>query len=201
MKKKFIFWLLALLVIVFGFSLVLFSAFKLGQPSAVFSSAGTGTLELTVTETGEEQAPEEVDYYLAYPGVLPDHPLYWLKMIRDRIWGWLIRDPYQKTEWLLLMADKRVGAAKALVEGGKVQLGLTTASKAEKYLDQAVIKFKSLKNTADNLGGLEEKLVLAIKKHQLVLETLAGRLPVEEQSGLFELASQPERLLKELFVD
>lgn len=90
------------------------------------------------TEEGElVEEQKEVDYFLAYPGVLPDHFLYPIKMIRDRIWLWLTMDPLKKAELLLLFADKRLGAGKVLVEGNKVDLGITTFSKAEKYLQRA----------------------------------------------------------------
>lgn len=200
MKKKLLSLSLAIIAVFFGCSLVLVSAFKLSQPSVVLGLADAGEVqESTAAATDEaEPAVEEVDYYLAYPGILPDHPLYWLKMARDRVWGWLIREPRQKSDWLLLMADKRIGAAQALVEGGKAQLGITTASKAEKYLAQAVAK---LKESDDSEAERTEKLTLAVKKHREVLQNMAGRVSADEQPGLFELAQQSEKLLEGLFVD
>ncbi len=91
-----------------------------------------------VGETASSSAQEnlettpKVDYFLAYPGMLPDHPLYFLKMARDRVWLWLTPDPLKKAELLLLFADKRLGAGKALIEGNKIKLGVTTVTKAEK---------------------------------------------------------------------
>jgi len=117
-------------------------------------------------------ADEEVDYYLPYPGILPDHPLYWLKMVRDRVQLWLTTDQLAKAEKLLLYADKRLGAGWALIEGNKVDLGVTTLTKAEKYLERAVM-------TADKLGDggeeerFKEKLEKAERKHREVLLKLA----------------------------
>jgi hypothetical protein len=132
----------------------------------------------------------KVDYYLPYPGLLPDHPLYWLKMVRDRVQLWLITDSLQRGEKLLLYADKRLGAGWALVEGNKPDLGITTITKAEKYLEQAV-------NLAQNLSEGEKevkfkaKLVKAVKKHEEVLSLIK----VKTEGG--EKASQ---LLEEVEV-
>src|SRR3989304_3402352 len=79
------------------------------------------------------------DYYLPYPGILPDHPLYWLKMVRDRVQLVVTTNNLGKAERLLQYADKRLGAAWALIDGNKKPLGMTTLTKAEKYLGQAVL--------------------------------------------------------------
>jgi len=119
-------------------------------------------------------AAQTVDYYLPYPGLLPDHPLYWLKMVRDRVQLWLITDSLQRAEKLLLYADKRLGAGWALVEGNKPDLGITTITKAEKYLEQAV-------NLAQKLGEAEKevkfktKLAKAVLKHEEVLSLIKGK--------------------------
>jgi len=125
------------------------------------------------TESGQP-----VDYYLSYPGVLPDHPLYWLKMIRDRVRLILTTATLPKAEKLLLYADKRLGAGWALVEGNKIGLGVTTLTKAEKYLEKAV-------NLSLELGEGEketifkERLNKAIRKHNQVLDLLKDKLGMD----------------------
>ena len=127
-------------------------------------------------------AAQTVDYYLPYPGILPDHPLYWLKMVRDRVQLWLTTDSLQRAEKLLLYADKRLGAGWALVEGNKPGLGITTLTKAEKYLEQAV-------NLAQKLGEGEAevkfkaKLAKAIKKHEEVLSLIKGKTETKTEGG------------------
>ncbi len=117
-------------------------------------------------------AAQSVDYYLPYPGILPDHPLYWLKMVRDRVGLMLTTGNTAKAEKLLLYADKRLGAAWALIEGNKVPLGVSTLTKAEKYLEQTV----QLRDSFTD----KDKLDKAIKKH---LEVLAL---VKDKSGSYD---------------
>lgn len=130
---------------------------------------GFGVLGVSVigqTKAQETVVSEEsVDYYLSYPGILPDNPFYWVKMIRDRVQLWLTVKPEQKTEKLLLYADKRLGAGYGLINGGKLDLGVSTLTKAEKYLEQARI-------LVEEIGGedqLKSKVDKATRKHKEVL--------------------------------
>lgn len=127
------------------------------------------------TPTPTPAAAKKVDYFLAYPGILPDHFLYPVKMIRDRIWLWLTVDPLKKAEVMLLFADKRLGAGKALVEGGKADLGMTTLSKAEKYLESAISQEKIARQSGKDTQALLEKLNKASLKHEEVLTELKTR--------------------------
>jgi hypothetical protein len=49
---------------------------------------------------------ENVEYYLPYPGLLPDNPLYYLKAIRENIQKFFISDPLRKAQFDLLQANK-----------------------------------------------------------------------------------------------
>src|SRR3989344_5639251 len=110
---------------------------------------------------------QSVDYYLPYPGILPDHPLYWLKMVRDRVGLVLTTAETAKAEKLLLYADKRLGAAWALIDGNKVPLGVSTLTKGGKYLEQAV-------QLRDHFAD-KNKLDKAVKKHLEVLAILKAK--------------------------
>jgi len=113
---------------------------------------------------GGKVVAQGVDYYLPYPGILPDHPLYWLKMVRDRAGLLVTTGKTAKAEKLLLYADKRLGAAWALIDGNKVPLGVSTLTKGEKYLEQAV-------QLRDSFAD-KNKLDKAVKKHLEVLAIL-----------------------------
>jgi hypothetical protein len=141
------------------------------------------TSEITVIPTPTE-TPAKVDYFLAYPGILPDNFLYPVKMIRDRIWLFLTTDSLKKAETLLLFADKRLGAGKALIEGNKVSPGLTTLSKAEKYLEQALNQEKMAGEEGKDTRAFLEKLSLATRKHQEVLGELREKLGESERPSL-----------------
>ena len=78
---------------------------------------------------------ETIDF--VYPGILPNHPLYWLKMVRDQAKYYLNRDPKKRLELLMTYADKRLVSGIILIAEEEVELGLSTISKGEKYLEKA----------------------------------------------------------------
>ncbi|OGD54297.1 hypothetical protein A3J78_01735 [Candidatus Beckwithbacteria bacterium RBG_13_35_6] len=129
------------------------------------------------SETGELTVSKEVDYYLPYPGILPDHPLYWLKMIRDRVLLMLAREPAAKMDRLLLYADKRLRAAQELVNGNKIQLGITTLTKAEKYLEEVNSQYQKVKADNKDTAEMKDKLQKAVLKHQQVMQQLLEKVP------------------------
>lgn len=120
---------------------------------------------------------KKVEYVLPYPGILPDHLLYPVKMFRDKIMLLLISDKQKKAEVYLLLADKRLGAGKVLIDGGKNKLGVETLSKAEKYLEQAVLESKAFKM---------EKLEGAVQKHLEVLEEIMVKTSATDKQELLK---------------
>ncbi|HUW24687.1 MAG TPA: DUF5667 domain-containing protein [Patescibacteria group bacterium] len=129
----------------------------------------------------------KVNYFLAYPGLLPDSPLYKVKMIRDRIWIWLTNGSVERANLFLLYADKRLGAGKVLIEGNKASLGLSTLLKGEKYLEQAIEEARKAKKDGRELKGLAEKLRNATLKHEEVLLELKERVNDEGKAAFDDL--------------
>lgn len=154
-----------------------------------------GASLISVTSTPTPTVESRVNYYLAYPGILPDHPLYSLKMIRDRISLALTTDEVKKAEKMLLYADKRLGAAKVLIEGNKADLGLTTLTKAEKYLEQAAGQVQNAKKSGKETGTIQESLKTASLKHKEVIEDLVLRVSDPAKTAISETLKYPKQVL------
>jgi hypothetical protein len=147
-----------------------------------------------------EAAQEEVNYFLAYPGILPDHLLYPLKMIRDRIMLFLTTDPLKKAELYLLFADKRLEASRMLIEKGKLDLGLETLTKAEKYLEQAIDQEKVAQQAGKKTEDFLNRLSLATRKHEQVMLSFEEKIstttkPVYEKA--LQYAREGQQRVKE----
>jgi hypothetical protein len=110
-----------------------------------------------------------VQYTLPWTGILPDNPLYFLKALRDNMYGLLITDPLEKSQYDLLMADKRLGAAEILVNEGKVDLAITTLSKSGNYFYLAIQQAAAAKKQGENNDEIVSKLLTASLKHQQVI--------------------------------
>jgi polyhydroxyalkanoate synthesis regulator phasin len=139
------------------------------------------------------QKKEEVDYPLPYPGILPDSPFYWIKMIRDRVQLMVLKSPEKRAEKMVHYADKRLAAAVRLINKGKVQLGVTTASKAEKYLERAVLSFNEVEGKQ-----LQEKMRKAVKKHLQVIISFENKFSSGEIRRMKERVQRLEKRLQQL---
>lgn len=127
----------------------------------------------------------KVIYDLPYPGILQDSPLYFLKAARDKALDIATRDPVKKAELYLLLSDKRINASTFLAKGGKTQLAITTASKAEKY----TLRIPPLLERVKKEGGqYESSFVTRLKtsnaKHKQVITELLREVPLGEQQNL-----------------
>jgi hypothetical protein len=172
------------------------------------SEAGTEAGELRVmTVVGQATASGStatIEYYLPYPGLLPDSPVYKLKAARDRVWLWLTFDPIKKAEKELLYADKRINAAWVLAEGGKLSLGVTTATKAEKYLESSINRTTALAREGKDVKSLLQTQIKAAGKHaevlQIIIEKSAGddRVTLEKTLEMTQtLQKNGEQALRE----
>jgi len=155
--------------LIFAFSVLGASVMK---TSALTSSKNYKIASQESTSSGKTTADSLVqksDYFLAYPGILPDNILYSLKMVRDRIRLFFTVDQQRKVDVLLLYADKRIAAAKALMEKGKVDLALETATKAEKYLERTVNQERIAREGGKDTSRQLDNLLQATFKHEEVL--------------------------------
>jgi hypothetical protein len=137
------------------FLLVLFSLTNLQSVFAQQISTSTAALN--------------VEYTLPWTGILPDNPLYFLKALRDNAYALLITDPLKKSEYDLLMADKRLGAAAILIDEKKVDLAITTLSKSGNYFYLAIQQAANVKKQGKNADEILAKLLTASLKHQQII--------------------------------
>ena len=176
----------SLLLFVFGLIIVSVSIWRSRQPLVSLALEESFSQQEMVVDVSDGTASGQVsedDYSLPYPGMLPDHPLYFLKMVRDRVQLWMTRDALKRAELLLLYADKRIAAALALAEKGKSGLAVSTATKAGKYLERAVnTDLTSVDEVKQN--ELSSKIRKASVKHSKVLDGVSSRVPDELKTSL-----------------
>ncbi len=120
--------------------------------------------ERTTSEKLQESKTPTIDYLLAYQGKInPDSTLWYLKVLRDKVWYTFTFDSVKKSELNLLFADKRLNSSLEMFKNNKPDLGFATLTKAEKYLEMAVPK-----STEDK--EYLKKLALSSLKHREVIE-------------------------------
>lgn len=140
--------------------------------------------------------PAPVKYDLAFPGMLPDHPLYKLKVLRDKVTLFLTRDPMKKAQYHLLLADKRIHMAAMLVDKGKIELAKETALKGENEYTLLVFLFKDVVRKPDkNFYGRLEKASL---KHQEILKQIVSKVDTKDKKDFETVVYFSEKNLDEL---
>jgi len=146
----------------FGFIFVMFLAIT----SPILAQADLYPIPSTI-------APSPIEYALPYPGILSDHPLYFLKVLRDRILLFFTQDQVKKIQYKLLFADKRLVAGQLLFEQGKKDVAIDTITKGEKYLLDSAAEVAEMKRK-DVPPGLTDKIELSAKKHEEVIKALSN---------------------------
>lgn len=138
-----------------------------------------------VAQTNQESVPK-VEYALPYPGLLPDHPLYFTKLIRDGIVLWMTRDPVKRSQVYLLISDKHLNMVKVLLSQNKQNLALLYLKKGENYFAKGVTTLEKYKINNSLPPGLLDKFELAGKKHKEEMEEIAKLTLSEEQQKTIE---------------
>lgn len=156
-------------------------------------SAQSPSLINSVTRTS---TPKTVDYNLAYPGILSNHPLYKLKILRDKITERLISDPSKKIDFYLLQTDKMILASSILVEKGEIEPAKETALKGENNYTLITYEFKNINKKPNQ--KIYNKLKMAAKKHQEILNIIIGKVKENDKETFKNVLYFSQINLKEI---
>lgn len=147
--------------------------------------------------------PTPVDYNLPYPGLLPGHPLSFLKEARDVILGFFISQPLDKAEFNLLQADKNIQASYLLStkSSNKTAGVISTMTTAEDYFARALVQRQEAQSQGIDTRDVTKTLSVANKKHQEIIAqilTSARKEDIQSVKKQLERAQQFEKELKSL---
>ena len=173
------------LVLVFAVVILLISVFSVGSPTYVFSQSSNLDGEAIVPDAQEQV---DVIYELPYPGrVSPDHPLWPVKALRDKLTLIFTFALDKKSELNLLYADKRLIASKDLFEKDKPELGFTTLTKSQMYLETAYNLDKENREMGDKDTQLLRSIANASLKHRQVIEEIIAISPEDAKPKIVEV--------------
>jgi hypothetical protein len=160
----------------------------------------------TITLGASESAapatqPATIQYDFPYPGILPDHPLYIVKVARDHFVGFLINDSLKKAEFNLLQSDKKIFAAQLLFEKEADALGVETLSKSNNYMHHAISDAKKAEGSKKPVENVVGKIEMSIDKHEEAIEILMNEDTDEQKSlqGELNRLRTIEKYFNELF--
>lgn len=114
--------------------------------------------------------PQPVEYTLPYPGILPTHPLYMVKLLRDKIIEMLITDPLSKADFYILQADKKLNMSISLTNAKKAKEAGTALGESLAAREQSLTILINHKKSGSTVPGhLTEKFFLSLEKHLEIL--------------------------------
>jgi hypothetical protein len=174
-------------------AVVLFIAIQIPLVTAYAQTVSSRSA--TVSEVSASAA---ADYQLAYPGLLPDNPLYFLKVIRDNLTAFFISKPLDKASFDLLQSDKDVEASYLLVtrEQGKGNLAIQTFSKSQDYFEDAIKQTTNARKQGYSIHDISKKLVVANKKHEQILQAVGRQEHIENTTTYKNELNRSEELSK-----
>lgn len=190
MKRYIIIVVLALFV----YSLVFVAPSINAQDTVIETETPIG-VEMTASESSIT-TEQRINYELPYPGMLPDHPLYFLKAIRDSIVKFLINDDLKRAKFSLLNAEKRMFAGKMLIEKNRDEKGIDTLSKSNNYLTDthlAVVRYKKSHPKSTDIRPFLHKFDTAILKHQEITNDLK---PLVDKKYLPQFLAEEKRMIQ-----
>ncbi|OGM19883.1 hypothetical protein A2686_01415 [Candidatus Woesebacteria bacterium RIFCSPHIGHO2_01_FULL_38_10] len=178
---------------IFAFIVLLTSIFRTASVKYEFPNS-----ERRINPQTLEKDSIQVDYILAYQGkVLPDSILWPLKALRDKVWLFLTTDELRRAELLLLFADKRLASSKVLFEKGKADIGLTTLTKSEKYLEKALNQEKENQKKGIDTQNFLQRLAKASLKHYQVLQEILDIAPEAARPKIIETQNYAKKVYQE----
>lgn len=184
-----------------AFFLLILSALKISQPDIINSQTSysfSSSLSRKIYEASYSSLPKEE--IPLYPGILPNHPLYFVKMIRDKAILSLTRNPQKKTHLFLQYADKRLTAGQILIYQEEYDLGVSTITKAEKYLQKAgLFAFENLDQSQN-----QDIFTLVTQKyltHRNIIENLLiSYLPENQRQIIHSLQNSSITLFEDKYL-
>ena len=188
MRKVFFILFLALFAITF-----FVKAYPSNAQEAVVETETPIGVEEKATESSKT-LPQRVNYELPYPGILPDSPFYFLKVIRDGIVKLLINEDMKMARFSLENAEKRMYAGKLLIDKSKDELALSTISKSNNYLDdamRAVMDAKKKNSKNPDIRSFLLQTRTAIAKHIEII--MDQRIEIDSKYSAY-LTSEEKRL-------
>ncbi|MEK7165338.1 MAG: hypothetical protein AAB874_00840 [Patescibacteria group bacterium] len=140
--------------------------------AAFFAIFFSMALAQEATPLHSSNAFQPVNYALPYPGILPGHPLYFIKRFRDLLLSLLISNPVRKVEFYILMADKHLSTGVVLKEKGEIELAFKSWQDSVNYLTKGKAILFTSKSKFDN--NLKDRYKRAVIGHQEVLKLQVG---------------------------
>ena len=175
--------------------------------TALFSASQIHAATPQSTTAAQLVQDEKVIYTLPPAGqVIPGHPLFMIKQIRDGIEDLITRDPLQKAKLKLRNADRYIVYSQVLTEHNMpmraVESIRTAISYQEDALAEIIVLFSQQKDVDEDKKSESKQLRFVIVQSNIkqseIIRELLNKLPDGEQEVLLGLLEKSLTIRKQL---
>ena len=118
------------------------------------------------------------------PGMLPDHPLYFMKRGAESVGTFFRFGDEAKANRYLELAEKRISEANALAEGGNPELAESVLERYRNQMEKGLERAERAKEKGRDMDQVLERVSEASLKHQEVLAGIYERAPEQAREGI-----------------
>jgi len=136
--------------------------------------------EEATNSTNILQAEEE----LIGPGLLPNHPLYFLKSLSEGIGNFFTFGQVNQAQRAMMLAEKRLAEANTLIAQGKNELAQRTMERYQERFTNAFTFAQKAKEAGQNTDEIMAKIAENTLRHQAVLFRVYEQVPEEAQEAV-----------------
>ena len=163
----------------------------------VFSQVSLAHVFADDGSTASDPASSSTNYDLTYPGILPDNPLYFLKMAKDNVLSFFIGKPLEKATFILMQSDKQISASKLLLNQNKDKsLIHETTVNSQNYFEAAIDTTIDAKKQGYDIHEIIGILQSASKKHHQIIDEINSNLSVSDQKQFVDVSAKADDLMK-----
>lgn len=127
----------------------------------------------------EAQANDRAD-----PGMLPDHPMYFMKSVSESIGTAFTFGKVNEAERALELSEKRLAEARALAADGKSDEAENAVERYQAELDRALTKAEQARANGDDADEVLTDVSEATSRHQEVLAEVYQKVPEQARPGI-----------------
>ncbi len=176
--------------LVFAISILGISIFKASTPALVFGES--------FPQIHNPTANTEIVYEIPDSGsILPNSILWNIKAFRDRISVMTQKDSYDQSEYYLDLADSRLAAADTLINQKQFVSGVTTLTKAEKYLEMSFQKATEAKKSGRDIDMLLARIAQCSLYHLGKTKEYMGMVPEDARPLIAKAQDYPRRFYEQ----
>lgn len=126
----------------------------------------------------------QVEEELADPGLLPNHPLYFLKTLSENIGTFFTFGQINRVSRQMFLAERRLAEAELLLAQGETERAEKMMNRYQKRFARALVLLERAKEDGQNTDEAMVKIAEKTLRHQMVLSRVYNQVPEQAKEAI-----------------